>query len=91
LIVNLPAGGGPAALCLEAIAGLIAPIVAHLQERPEAMRLAEAMDTLDPDDSERQPVGDEESGQDVTKSQRRPGLDEREFIDFLRRRGDKRI
>jgi molybdopterin adenylyltransferase len=55
LIVNLPAGGGPAALFLEAIAGLLAPIVAHLQERPDAMRLAEALDSPESDDGERQP------------------------------------
>jgi molybdopterin biosynthesis enzyme MoaB len=91
LIVNLPAGGAPAALFLEAIAGLIAPIVAHLQERPDAMRLADAMGGPEPNDDQGQPVDDEESGQDVTTLQQRPGLDEREFIEFLRRRGEKRI
>jgi molybdopterin biosynthesis enzyme MoaB len=90
LIVNLPSGGGPAALFLEAIAALIAPIVAHLQERPDALRLADSLDSPEPDDSERQPVDDEESGWDAMALQQRRGLDEREFIEFLRRRGENK-
>lgn len=40
LIINLPAGAGAALLFLEAIVELIDPILAHLQERPDAPDLA---------------------------------------------------
>jgi molybdopterin biosynthesis enzyme MoaB len=41
LVLNLPAGAGAALLFLEAVVELIEPILAHLQERQNAPRLAD--------------------------------------------------
>lgn len=43
LLLNLPAGAGPAQFFLEAVVDLIEPLVAHLQEQPSAPRLADLM------------------------------------------------
>lgn len=51
LILNLPAGVGPATLFFTAVVELVEPIIAHLQERPDAPRLAERLraNVLSPD------------------------------------------
>jgi molybdopterin adenylyltransferase len=43
LILNLPAGAGPATLFLAAVVDLIEPILAHLHEQPAAPRLESAL------------------------------------------------
>jgi molybdopterin adenylyltransferase len=48
LILNLPAGAGAAALFLEAVVGLIEPVLAHLQEGEAAPSLADALAQMIP-------------------------------------------
>lgn len=81
LLINLPAGAGPALHFLEAIVDLIEPILAHLQERPDAPRLADAFatDTSDADSGQNMLI----ESQNLANS---PRLNDEEFRAFLRRK-----
>src|SRR5262249_48003286 len=43
-ILNLPAGAAPAALFLEAIVDVLAPLIAHVQGEPLAPRLSDVLE-----------------------------------------------
>jgi molybdopterin biosynthesis enzyme MoaB len=76
LLINLPAGARPAALFLEAVAGAIAAVVAHLQDDPAAPQLAAPQD--DSIEAESRAAGAEPPV--------KGGLDAGEFAAFLKRR-----
>lgn len=84
LIVNLPAGAVAATLFLEAIADVLAPVVAHLREDPAAPPLVDAT-TLE---SKRPQPSSTAASEDVSAdaAATRRGLDAEEFAEFLRRR-----
>ncbi len=44
VLLNLPAGAGPAALFLDAVVEVIPAIVRHLQDDPSAPQLADVLD-----------------------------------------------
>lgn len=94
LIINLPHGAGPACCFLDAVAHLIAPTVAHLQELAHAPQLAHEISSGERDS---EPSADwamadaiEEDGETGEQSDASPavdaGLSEQEFAEFLRRR-----
>lgn len=77
LVVNLPAGPGPASLFLEAIVGVLPAIIAHLRQEAGAPTLADVLNPL-------QPLGTSQETHDSS------GLRADEFQTFLdRRRSDK--
>lgn len=84
LILNLPAGAGAAVLFLAAVVDLIAPIIAHLQERPDAPRLAGHWD------SQSQltcaPKREEHTGDTPTDSMPTNTLSAAEFAAYLARK-----
>ena len=89
LIVNLPAGAAAATLFLEAIAEVLAPIVAHLQEDPGAPRLADAIPDSagEPATKRPQPASTATSDALVPDAgDTRHKLDPEEFAEYLRRR-----
>ncbi len=75
LILNLPAGAGPARLFLEAIVDVLPTVVAHLQDDPAAPTLANDLGQAD-GENVADPAPESRSGR----------LDADEFAEFLRRR-----
>lgn len=84
LILNLPAGAGPAISFLAAVVELIEPIMAHLQERADAPHLADHWDT------QSQPTlvatREEQTENESTVSAPTGSLDPAEFAAFLARK-----
>jgi molybdopterin adenylyltransferase len=83
LLLNLPAGSGPATLFLEAVIELIGPILAHLRDDPAAPSLGDvigdrATPSVSPDASA--------SGETPPRSASGKGLNAEDFAAFLRRR-----
>ena len=88
-IVNLPAGARAATLFLEAIAEVLAPIVAHLHEDPTAPRLADVIhDGASEAATKRsRPESTATSASfEPDASSTRHKLDPEEFAEYLRRR-----
>ena len=84
LLVNLPAGAAAATLFLEAIAEVLAPVLAHLREDPAAPRL---LDDSPPPRERPQPsstAASDDVGSAASLARRR--LDPEEFAEYLRRR-----
>ncbi|MBW7882678.1 MAG: hypothetical protein H3C34_08580 [Caldilineaceae bacterium] len=81
LLLNLPAGAGPATLFLEAVVEVLDAYVAHLQELPSAPQLADEVTftntTADETDTDNETAGTASAGH---------GLDADEFREFLKRR-----
>jgi molybdopterin biosynthesis enzyme MoaB len=92
LIVNLPAGVGPATFFLEAVVAELPLILAHLRESPIARPLDHWLQ-MDTDAGEE--AGAQERGAALTSGdaegaplERGKGLDAAEFAAFLRRKGE---
>lgn len=79
LILNLPAGGGPALCFLAAVEDVLGPILAYLREQPYAPSLEGAL-TSAHDESVPDALPQEE------RSSRPRGLQDAEFAAFLARR-----
>jgi molybdopterin adenylyltransferase len=81
LILNLPAGAGPAQLFLSAIVPLIAPVIAHLQDQADAPQLADVL-TVEPDatDDDQAPLPPETAAPPASGK-----LNAEEFAAFLQR------
>lgn len=75
-ILNLPGGAAPAALFLEAVVELLAPLVAHLQGEPTAPRLADVLEIEQ---------NQAETRLGATQTGHSKGLDAEEFAAFLKR------
>ena len=75
-------------LRLEAIAELIGPVMAHLQEHPDAVRLADALAAPLVEDGRGQPVHDEGTGLGAMEAKEKRELRAEEFAEFLQRRGE---
>jgi molybdopterin biosynthesis enzyme MoaB len=90
LLVNLPAGAGAAALFLEAIVDLLAPVLAHVNGDPDAPALAEAVNAPQTDRAQKKRETQLVAAppEDTESSEQRPrhSLDADEFAEFLRRR-----
>jgi molybdopterin adenylyltransferase len=82
LIINLPAGVVPATLFLEAIIELIEPIIAHLQEQPDAPRLGDVFTLNAPDARVDQPL----EAAEVHSDPQPKALNADEFRAFLQRK-----
>lgn len=82
LIVNLPAGAPAAALFLEAIVDLIEPVIAHLQEQPDAPQIADSLE-----------IGDEkpQAALRAEATRGRKQLNAEEFAAFLRRSTENKV
>lgn len=90
LLVNLPAGAGAAALFLEAIVDLIAPVLAYVNADPNAPALTDAVSAPDSalvhKKTEAQPAAAPHENSGVQRARRT--LDAAEFAEFLRQRTD---
>jgi molybdopterin adenylyltransferase len=86
LIVNLPAGVGPAQLFLAAIAPLIAPVVAHLQDQADAPQLADTLTANPAPDDDPAPVPDAT----ISPTDGSGKLNAEEFAAFLQRSAQKK-
>lgn len=82
LILNLPGGAGPVRLFLEAVVDLIEPIVAHLQQRPDAPRLEDVIVIPDAP-GEPFPVAVVDESQPLRKTEK---FSAEEFAAFLQRK-----
>lgn len=78
LILNLPAGAGPAALFLTAVEDVLGVVMAHLREEEHAPSLHEALSASG------SPTADEAVYDE--RAPRSRGLQEADFADFLARR-----
>lgn len=81
LLINLPEGATAANLFLSAVSELIGPILAHLQERAAAPRLAD--DLAAPEAESLEPASTTEPETEPTKPHK---LDPTEFAAFLQRK-----
>lgn len=86
LILNLPEGAAAASLFLEAVIGLVSPVIAHLQGLDSAPSLDRAASIGT--DGPRQ--GGDSDGEGDADDLRRRTWDEGEFAEFLRRRGENK-
>jgi molybdopterin biosynthesis enzyme MoaB len=77
MILNLPAGAGAAARFLAAVVDMLAPLLAHLQDAPDAPTLAAALSGEEHTPDEPEP--------DAAPSSAR-GLNAADFAAFLRRK-----
>lgn len=86
LILNLPAGVGPAQLFLSAVTPLIAPVIAHLQDQADAPQLADELTSNPAVDEDSVPLSTE-----TTSPPARSGkLNAEEFAAFLQRSAQKK-
>ncbi len=83
LILNLPAGAGPALRFLEAVVEVLPAILAHLRDDPAAPTLAGALDAGGAASSGEEPAASPGETKKVH------GLDPGEFAAFLQRRRDE--
>ena len=82
LIANLPEGASAAVLFLEGIVDLIAPVVAHLQEQPDAPQIADDLEISD----ESLPARSASKAASTNEPEsRRKQLNVEEFAAFLQR------
>jgi molybdopterin adenylyltransferase len=88
LILNLPAGADPAVLFMEAIAHLVAPVLAHLRDEMEAASVAAAFagrESQPGDDVADNEDVDTGGGHESPTQSPTHGLDASEFAAFLKR------
>ncbi len=85
LILNLPTGAGPALLFLEAVVELIDPILAYLQERPDAPSLANIFPIAESNNDEDLPANKLEATDPLLHDPKGSKLRVEEFATFLQR------
>ncbi|MEM7128707.1 MAG: hypothetical protein AAF702_20400 [Chloroflexota bacterium] len=92
LIINLPSGAAATHLFLEGILSIIAPILSHLHERPDAPQIDQDLEIIEDSDLNQpflQQNDQQDTQPDIIKttgsSPVKKGLDPAEFAEFLKR------